>query len=301
MTPSKVGVRVPTLTPRSPTEITPNAFDRGTELAHRWRVSIDDQFETESSVIAFGRRDDRRVVLKIVKRRGDEWHSGEVLRAFDGRGVARVLEHVEGAMLLERLEPGTSLAPIACDDRDEEATTVLAGVIASMSPGRAPVSCPTVSDWGRGFSGYLATGDAQVPGDIVRRAAHRYERLSESQRDVRLLHGDLQHYNILHDRERGWLAIDPKGVIGELEYELGAALRNPTERPDVFTNPTTIERRVSTLSSTLSLDARRITAWAFAQAVLSVIWGIEDGYTIAAENPELRLARTLEPMLEPVE
>ena len=264
-------------------------------------MSIDDRFETESSVIAFGRRDDRRVVLKVVKRRGDEWHSGEVLRAFDGRGAACVLEHVEGAMLLERLEPGTSLAQIACDDRDEEATTVLAGVIASMSPGRAPVSCSTVSDWGRGFSRYLATGDAQVPGEIVRRAARRYEQLSESQRNVRLLHGDLQHYNILHDRDRGWIAIDPKGVIGELEYELGAALRNPTERPDVFTNPTTIERRVSTLSLALSVDARRVTSWAFAQAVLSVIWGIEDGYTITAENPELRLARTLEPMLEPVD
>jgi streptomycin 6-kinase len=241
------------------------------------------------------------VVLKVVKRRGDEWHSGDVLRAFDGRGVARVLEHVEGAMLLERLEPGTSLAQIARDDRDEEATTLLAGVIASMSPGRAPVSCPTVSDWGRGFSRYLATGDAQVPADIVRRAARLFDRLCESQQNVRLLHGDLQHYNILHDRDRGWVAIDPKGVIGELEYELGAALRNPTERPDAFTNPTTIERRVSTLSSALSVDARRVTAWAFAQAVLSAIWGVEDGFTIAADNPELRLARALEVMLEPLE
>jgi streptomycin 6-kinase len=263
-------------------------------------VSIDDQFETESSVIAFGRRDDCRVVLKVVKRRGDEWHSGEVLRAFDGRGVARVLEHVEGAMLLERLDPGTSLAQIACDDRDEEATTVLAGVIASMSPGHAPASCPTVSDWGRGFSRYLATSDAQVPADLVRLAARRSEQLCESQRDVRLLHGDLQHYNILHDRDRGWVAIDPKGVIGELEYELGAALRNPTERPEVFTDPTTIRCRVSALSSALSLDAERITAWAFVQAVLSAIWGVEDGYTITAEDPVLRLARTLEAMLEPV-
>jgi streptomycin 6-kinase len=44
---------------------------------------------------------------------------------------------------------------------------------------------------------------------------------------VRLLHGDLQHYNVLLDRKRGWLAIDPKGVVAEGEFELGAALRNP--------------------------------------------------------------------------
>ena len=42
-----------------------------------------------------------------------------------------------------------------------------------------------------------------------------------------LLHGDLQHYNVLLDKDRGWVAIDPKGVVGELEYEVGALLRNP--------------------------------------------------------------------------
>ena len=29
-----------------------------------------------------------------------------------------------------------------------------------------------------------------------------------------LLHGDLHHWNILSDADRGWMAIDPKGVIG---------------------------------------------------------------------------------------
>jgi streptomycin 6-kinase len=277
-----------------------NAFDRGAELARRWRVSVGDQFETASSVVTYGRREDQGVVLKVIKRRGDEWHSGEVLSAFGGRGVVRVLEHVEGAMLLERLDPGTSLADVAFNGRDDEATAIVANVIRSMSPDRAPATCPTVGDWGRGFAGYLASGDTQLPRDLVRRAARVYEDLCGSQRDARLLHGDLQHYNVLRDRERGWVAIDPKGVVGELEYELGAALRNPTERPDLFTNPTTIEKRVSAMSAALSLDAGRVVSWAFAQAVLSVIWGVEDGYAIAADNAELRLASVLEPMVEQV-
>ena len=142
----------------------PNPSDRGAELARDWRVSVDESFETPSSVISYGRRDDRPVVLKVVKQRGDEWRSGEVLDAFAGRGVVRVYEHVDGAMLLERLEPGTSLAELACtDDDDDQATNILADVIASMSPGDPPAICPTVADWGRAFTRYLATSDTQRP------------------------------------------------------------------------------------------------------------------------------------------
>ena len=32
--------------------------------------------------------------------------------------------------------------------------------------------------------------------------------------------------NVRFDSGRGWLAIDPKGVFGELEYEVGAVVRN---------------------------------------------------------------------------
>ena len=118
----------------------PNPSDRGAELARDWRVIVDESFDTPSSVISYGRRDDRPVVLKVVKQRGDEWRSGEVLDAFAGRGVVRVYEHVDGAMLLERLEPGTSLAELACTGDDDQATNILADVIASMSPGNPPAS-----------------------------------------------------------------------------------------------------------------------------------------------------------------
>src|SRR5438067_1309862 len=51
-----------------------------------------------------------------------------------------------------------------------------------------------------------------------------------------LLHGDLHHENILAAARQPWLAIDPKGVVGEPAYEAGALLRNPLpwllEQPD---------------------------------------------------------------------
>jgi len=124
-----------------------------------------------------------------------------------------------------------------------------------------------------------------------------YVDLSGSQRSRRLHHGDLQHYNVLFDTDRGWLAIDPKGVVGELEYEIGAVLRNPDERPDMFLSPSVIERRVKQFTNRLNLNYERTFRWAFAQAVLSAIWGIEDGFSVDATNSSLRLAEAIRPML----
>jgi streptomycin 6-kinase len=64
--------------------------------------------------------------------------------------------------------------------------------------------------------------------------------------------------------------------VGELEYELGALLRNPVELPDLYTHPAVFNRRVEILTNLLQLDPSRIRAWSFSQSVLSAIWNIED-------------------------
>jgi streptomycin 6-kinase len=103
-----------------------------------------------------------------------------------------------------------------------------------------------------------------------------YQDLTLSQGTTMLLHGDLQHYNVLFDHERGWVAIDPKGVVGELEYEVGALLRNPFELPELYTNAAIFNRRLEILTDLLHLDHSRALNWARAQSVLSRIWTIED-------------------------
>ena len=167
------------------------------------------------------------VVLKVSRNHGDEWQSGDVLTAFQGKGIVRLLDHVGGAVLLERLSPGDSLATMAINGDDDRATRVLAEVVGRVLPGPPPSACPSVEDWGLAFASYEASGDRQIPQALLETARHVYGQLCASQSTRRLLHGDLHHYNVLLDSSRGWLAIDPKGVIGEPEYEIGAALRNP--------------------------------------------------------------------------
>jgi len=277
------------------------------ERVRDWGVVVHDTLETQSSFIAFGKRGDQSVVLKVMRQPGDEWRCGAVMAEFGGRGMARVYERIEGAALIERLKPGTSLASLALNDRDEEATEILADVIDRMSrpcespdePTREPLKAfVRAQDWGKGFQRYLASGDRQIPTRHVEHAQQLYFDLCASQRGVRLLHGDLQHYNVLFDSDRGWLAIDPKGVVGEVEYEIGASLRNPYEKPELFASAETVERRLRCFESILKLDSDRMLAWGFAQAILSAIWSVEDGFAVDAGNPSLRLANAIWPILK---
>lgn len=272
--------------------------ERVEERIRDWGVVAQDVLETHSSYVVFGRRGDRPVVLKVLRQPGDEWRCGEVLEAFGGGGMVRAYEYVGGAVLLERLNPGTPLAVMALGGRDEEATRILADVIRRMSrPIVSTEAFTTVHEWGKGFARYLDSGDKQIPTDLAEHGQHVYLKLCASQRETRLLHGDLHHYNVLFDADRGWLAIDPKGVVGEVEYEIGAALRNPYERPEMFASPGAVERRMLRYEAELKIDPARALAWGFAQAVLSAIWGVEDGFTVGEQNPSIMLAHAIRPML----
>src|SRR5262245_37234406 len=96
-------------------------FERLRLRAEQWNVALVECRETERSVLGFGSCDRNHVVLKISKTDGDEWNSGDVLRAFQGAGTVRVLECGGGAVLLEQLDPATELVELVRDGRDEEA------------------------------------------------------------------------------------------------------------------------------------------------------------------------------------
>ena len=94
------------------------------------------------------------------------------------------------------------------------------------------------------------------------------------------------------------MAIDPKGIVGELAYEVGAALRNPCERPEIITSPVVIRQRVERYAAVLRLDNRRILGWAFAQAVLAAIWELEDDGRLDAGVGWIALAESLRGLVD---
>ena len=272
-----------------------SSLDQLNRLARQWHVSILNTQETYTSLVAFGLRDNARVVIKLSKQQGDEWNSGAVLRAFDGDGVVRVIDSKGGAVLLEELVPGHNLVGAVTQGNDETATKILAQVITKMANHEAPTGCPNVLAWSKGFTRYREMNAKQIPSEMVDHAEALYLKLAASSSRTMLLHGDLHHYNVVFDEKRGWTAIDPKGIVGELEFEVGAILRNPVELPQLLTSRKVIERRLQILTDVLDLDYQRALEWCFAQAVLSVIWDIEDRNE--ARSSTLILAEVLRPIL----
>jgi len=202
------------------------------------------------------------------------------LRHWRGRGAARLLGADEdaGMLLIERLRPGT---PLHALPDDEQATRVAARVMRQLwQPAPAVHTFPTIADWGRGFARVRAAcggTSGPLPRRLFDAAEQTYAELSETAAPAVLLHGDLHHGNILAAERRPWLAIDPKGVVGEPAYETGAFLRN--WRPDLLQSAApreVLQQRIAVFAEELGLDAERIRLWGFAQAVLSACWSVED-------------------------
>jgi streptomycin 6-kinase len=98
---------------------------------------------------------------------------------------------------------------LVLNGRDEEATEILADVIqqmsaraSSMSPLELPQAWATVHDWAKRFERYIDSGDDHIPMGLVNAGQRVYLSLCESQSQPRLLHGDLEHYNVVFDSDR---------------------------------------------------------------------------------------------------
>jgi streptomycin 6-kinase len=205
------------------------------------------------------------------------------LRLYDGHGIAQLLDAdaASGALLLERLMPGTPLARLG---DDAEATSIAAQVMRQLwRPVPPDHAFPTVADWAAGLGRLRArfggtTGP--LPAPLVEQAEQLFAELIRSMGAPVLLHGDLHHDNILMAQRQPWLALDPKGVVGEAVYETGALLRNPAGRVLQAPDPRgMMARRIDQLAAELGFDWERIRSWGLAQAVLSAWWSIEDhGY-----------------------
>ncbi len=269
-----------------------NPLDRRTQLrslldrcARRWSLTLLSPYAnlSYSYVAPVVRADGTPAVLKVA-RPGMELHTEiAALRLFDGRNSVRLLDvdPLEGVLLLEKLCPGPPLTTLAGDAGDATATSVAASVMRGLwRPLPCDHSFPTIEDWGAGFHRMRehSRNSAALPLRIVDRAVNLFEELAGSMSPPVVLHGDLHHDNILMAERDPWLSIDPKGVVGEPAYEVGALLRNLWPDRHSLGNPQrTLERRVWQLAEELDLERSRVRGWGLAQAVLSAWWCIEDG------------------------
>lgn len=237
-----------------------------------WRLVPDGEpFETHSSRLCFVRRDDERALLKVFKPGSNERQSSRYFSAHGGKGTVRVLASDSDAVLIERISPGTRLTALSLSGRDDEATHIICDTIETLQSSKADISgWPGHQEHAAQF--HMRNAITPLTPDIVMRAQAVFRELDATQEQHMLLHGDLHHENILFDDERSWLAIDPKGEVGEIAYELAAPLRNPLEDPDAFMSTAQMDRRVRIYCERLKLDRQRVLGWCFARNASAAMW-----------------------------
>jgi streptomycin 6-kinase len=233
------------------------------------------------------RRDGTPAVLKLVADRPTFEHEVATLRWYAGCGAARLLE-VDGdarAMLLERIEPGHRLARLVHEDRDDEATLAMAGVMGRLwrrqgDAGAPPPPLPSIEDDVRAIDRLRARHNGStgpLDGVLVGAAEALAGDLAASASTAVVLHGDLHHTNVLRGDSPRWVAIDPKGRIGDPAAETAALLRNPLAQllaePRL---PERLVRRVDLLSEVLQMPRDRILGWGVVLALVAACWQLED-------------------------
>jgi streptomycin 6-kinase len=149
---------------------------------------------------------------------------------------------------------------------------------------------PTVGEWFSGLSRVRSRFDGET-GPFPPRLFERAEALSHEMLDSApvgmLLHGDCHHHNILSSSGRGWLAVDPKGVVGDPVFELCAYLRNPLDLHERFDVAKTLPGRVHLFAEILGLEPRRIASWGLAESILSAGWSLDGDPAFVRKSVEL--------------
>lgn len=253
------------------------------DCEQRWSLEVLPPFAPLSYnyVAPAVRADGTDVVVKVGVPHPELLTEIEALRLYDGRGAVQLLDAVpdRGALLLERLEPGTPLASLPDDER---ATSIAAQVMRHLwRPVPPEHPFPSVAERAAGLEelrDHFGGASGPFPATLVETAETLFAELIGSMAEPVLLHGDLHHQNILAAERRPWLAIDCKGLAGEPAYEAAALLLH-NSMPQLLAAPQpgrVLARRVDLLAEELGLDRARLSGWGLAQAVLAAWQTFDD-------------------------
>lgn len=231
------------------------------------------------------RQGEGKVILKIGVPCPELTSEMQALKLFNGEGACKLwdCDEEKGFLLIERLEPGKMLADMEDDD---ESTHIAINVMQRLWR-TAPENGKFIrlENWFEGLKDIRPRfngGTGPIPEKILGRVEALLPELCDTASV--LMHGDFHHYNILSS-ERGWLIIDPKGVIGPAGYEIGPFMLNPWIKPmDRTKFEVQAKRRVDIFRERLGWEREKILGWALAHSVLSAFWdlGLDPAYAIAA-------------------
>lgn len=237
----------------------------------------------------------KNVVIKIGIDSSDMKREAAALSHFSGRSCVKCLAFDSDlcALMLEEISPGTTLADLYPKE-DEKALSHFLSLLETLhacSTAPKPNIFPTMTDWLRELD---IKNQDKTTHQLFEKARGLSRELIQESTKMFLLHGDLHHDNCLKNKDHSYLAIDPKGVIGDPLFELGAFLINPLDikllSESSLKSLTT--KRLEQMHSTLATDLKKIKAWSFVRVMLAAAWSLSSKEK-TNEHQALRVAQSI--------
>lgn len=246
----------------------------------QWQLTPDgESIITSSSQLLPVRYQKQPAMLKIATCE-EERLGNRLMTWWHGEGAAPIFEYDDNALLLMRAQVTHSLTAMADNGQDDEASRIICEAIIKLheSKPNPPLTLVPLAHWFRALA-----PAALKYGGVLQLAAQIAKNLLADPQNISVLHGDIHHGNILDFESHGWLAIDPKGLIGEYYFDFANLFCNPNYR--VATKSKRLARQVTIVAKTANLDKKRLLQWILAYAGLSVAWSLEEH-----KLPDLALA-----------
>jgi streptomycin 6-kinase len=230
-------------------------------------LKVTDLAATPLPYLYHGLYEERPVILKYIEENRAFFLEKQTLSLFVSEACVPLLasDDKNQVLVLEKLVPGTTLKEVTDEHKASQIFSHIIKFLPKLSePG---LIYPTLEQWLSVIPHHsLLDKKHQNKAELI------LKKLSAIPRNTYLLHGDLHHENIL-ESHRGWICLDPKGVIGPMEFETALYLLNPLDQKpclDRFFN------KVADLQRELGADPTLMKGYAFLRSLLGAIWAAED-------------------------
>ena len=205
-------------------------------------------------------------VLKLNFPEPESEGEADALACWAGEGAVRLLAEDEErrALLVERCVPGTRLWD---EPHEDDATHIAAGILRRLwRPPPDGHRFRLLADLAAAWLEELA--EAPYERALVDEAVSFLREAGPAQGDAVVLHQDFHGGNVLRATREPWLAIDPKPLVGEREFDTASLLRDRRPELRVDRHPEArIRRRLDLLAAELDLDRERMRGWGIAHAL----------------------------------
>ncbi|WP_216633879.1 aminoglycoside phosphotransferase family protein [Paenibacillus alvei] len=221
-------------------------------------------------------------VLKIGQPSETIWTEVSTMRQYDGQRFCKVYgaDYDKGVILLERLQPGTTL-------RDEHSLQRRLDVFCSLYSNLhiAAVEAekfPTYIGWVERITDYMSQRhDCPELTSHMQRAKEICLSIASNYSQNLLLHGDLHHDNMLLGSNGEYLMIDPKGVIGDPVFDIPRFILNEFDESITEDLYEKIDEIIGILTKKLSIPNDVIRKCLYVETAMGMCWCVESGATPA--------------------